>query len=304
MLKIAVCIPTYKRPLSLEKLILSLVNCKIDKSIISEVNIIVVDNDAMMTAESVIRGLIERFGNDHPMHYFSYPEKGLANVRNELLRRAFKLRPDYVAFIDDDEYADPDWINAFVSAAIRTNGDLIRGPVVSIFKEDVPVYLRQWFERPDYHNDQQITRVATNNLFIRVEALLKYQVWFDKRFNHTGGEDSFFGVRMAGKGAKIFWSSEAVVYENVPESRTNIRWIAKRYFNGANKYAYILKIEKNYRELIKKMAISIFYVLIGLIGLILLLFPFKKRYLGILKLSEGCGGLAGILNLRYNEYLH
>jgi succinoglycan biosynthesis protein ExoM len=62
MLKIAVCIPTYKRPLSLEKLILSLVNCKIDKSVISEVNIIVVDNDAMMTAESVIRGLIERFG--------------------------------------------------------------------------------------------------------------------------------------------------------------------------------------------------------------------------------------------------
>ena len=304
MFKIAVCIPTYKRPLLLEKLILSLVDCKIDKSVISEVDIIVVDNDAMMTAESTMSGLIDRFGNEHPMYYFSYPEKGLANVRNELLRRAFELSPDYVAFIDDDEYADPDWINAFVNAAIRTNGDLIRGPVISVFKEDVPDNLRQWFERPDYHNDQQIIRIATNNLFIRVETLHRCQVWFDRRFNHTGGEDSFFGVCMAGKGAKIFWSSEAIVYENVPDSRANIRWIAKRYYNGANKYAYILRIEKNYRELIKKMAISIFYVLIGSIGLILLPFHCKKRYFGILKLSEGCGGLAGIISLRYNEYLH
>jgi hypothetical protein len=135
-----------------------------------------------------------------------------------------------------------------------------------------------------------------------VSTLLERGIKFDPRFNDTGGEDSYFGLKSLQKGAKIYWSANAVVYENVPGNRATIRWISKRFYNGANKYAYILKIEKEYKKSIKKFFVSLFYMIIGVCSLILALIPFQKRYWGLLKLNEGIGGIAGFLSFRYKEY--
>ena len=55
MNKITICIPTYKRPLMLKKLILSIIACNIDQSIMEEVSIIVVDNAKLYTDEARIK---------------------------------------------------------------------------------------------------------------------------------------------------------------------------------------------------------------------------------------------------------
>jgi hypothetical protein len=44
------------------------------------------------------------------------------------------------------------------------------------------------------------------------------------------------------------------------------------------------------------------YIIIGFCGLVLLPFPGYKKYWGILKISEGFGGINGLLGRRYNEY--
>jgi hypothetical protein len=40
----------------------------------------------------------------------------------------------------------------------------------------------------------------------------------------------------------------------------------------------------------------------GFAGIILLIFPIELRYWGILKLTEGIGGLTGIFSILYKEY--
>jgi glycosyltransferase involved in cell wall biosynthesis len=57
MYNITICIPTYKRPEMLKKLVQSIVENNINKTLIKEVNIIVADNDAEKTAESLINEL-------------------------------------------------------------------------------------------------------------------------------------------------------------------------------------------------------------------------------------------------------
>jgi succinoglycan biosynthesis protein ExoM len=302
MNKVTICIPSYKRPALLRKLILSIAGCNIDRSLINELNIIVVDNDAEMTAASTVGELKEKFRDLVKIYYYCFPEKGLSNVRNELLRRAFEVNPDFIVFVDDDEYVTPDWLNELTSTIMRNDGDMSIGPVISEFETVVPVYISYWFQRRFYKDNENIKYAATNNLIIKTESLLKHNIWFDNRFNLTGGEDAFFRNQMIRQGAKIFWSEKAVVCEIVPSDRANIKWLTRRYYNASNKFAFILKIEKNSPKILKKILISLLYIFLGFFALLLTPLPVKKRYWGLLKIAEGFGGISGFLSIRYNEY--
>jgi succinoglycan biosynthesis protein ExoM len=302
MNKVTICIPSYKRPVLLRKLILSIADCNINTSLISDLNIIVVDNDAAKTAESTVGELIEKCKDIIMIHYFCFPVKGLSNVRNELLRRAYEINPDFIVFVDDDEYVTPDWLNELTGTILRNNGDMSIGPVISEFDNNVPEYISCWFQRRVYHDNENIKYAATNNLIIKTESLLKHNIWFDNRFNLTGGEDAFFRNQMLNQGSKIYWSEKAIVCESVPFNRANIKWLSKRYYNASNKYAFILMIEKNFLKILKKILISLLYITLGFFALLLTPIPFKKRYWGLLKIAEGFGGLSGFLRIRYNEY--
>jgi succinoglycan biosynthesis protein ExoM len=302
MYKIVICIPTFKRPEMLKKLVNSILECDTDKSLITSRSIVIVDNDAEKSAESTVKGLIAGVGKGTEISYSGYPAKGLANVRNELLRIGLAMGPDFIVFVDDDEYVTTGWLNELVGTIESNKGDMAMGPVNSIVGSHVPKAISCWLDRADYFNNAKLSFIRTGNLIIRVKSLLERNVWFDPRFNKTGGEDSYFGQQMIKKGASIYWASKAVVCETVPDDRANLRWLFARYYNGANKFAFILKIERNTVKILKKIVVSLFYVLIGLFGLILIFFPIRKRYWGLLKLSEGLGGIAGFLSLRYNAY--
>lgn len=302
MNNIAICIPTYKRPSLLEKLLNSIIKCDIEKSLISDVYIIIVDNDVDKTAEAVVREFETNVKIPFKLFYFSYSVKGLANVRNELLRKAFEKDPDYIVFIDDDEYPDHNWLNQLICTIVRNNGDMARGPVISVFDESVPESIKCWFERPDYKADSRITKVATNNLAIKTKSLLKFNVWFDERFNYTGSEDSYFGWQMMKHGSSLFWSADSPVYETIPSTRTNLKWIMRRRYMGGSNFVYKLKLDKKYFSLTKKCLISLIYFIIGGAALIFTFFPIKRKYWGALKVAEGIGGIAGLVNIRKTAY--
>lgn len=302
MYNITICIPTYKRPIMLKKLIVSIIGCNLNKSLIKDVNIIIVDNDTCMTAESVVNELKNKIISPFRINYFVFPVKGLSNVRNELLRRALDLNTSFIVFIDDDEYPSPEWLNELVKTIVFNNGDMARGPVISVFDYNVSKYITYWFEHFNKEDDKNIKSIATNNLIIRTDALVNFQIWFDQRFNTTGGEDSYFGIQMIKKGAKMHWASNAIVYETIPENRSNIKYIIKKYYNGANIFTYNLKIEKLYLKLLKKTLTSFLYLFAGVFATCAVLIPIKRKYWGLIKISEGLGGFAGLFSLRYHGY--
>lgn len=302
MHKIAICIPTYKRPEMLKKLVLSIISCNLNKSLIREVSIIIIDNDASKSAESTVNQLKEIHKTEPEINYYSYPIKGLSNVRNELLKKALKLNPDFILGIDDDEYVSTEWINQLIITVITIKGDIALGPVIPMFENIVSPYISYWFKYPELSNFKQINFFWTSSYVICVKFLLNHELEFDKRFNTSGGEDTYFGVTALKRGARIYWARDAVAYETIPCKRTTLKWLIKRCFNGAANFTFILKLEKNYFGLLKKSFISIVYLLSGLISLVLIPFPLRWKYWGILKISESIGGFAGLFSIQLHEY--
>lgn len=100
--KIDVCIATYKRPQLLKKLLLSLVGQETGGEF--SFSIIVTDNDAQRSAEPVVR---ELNASGQKIIYAVEPEQNISLARNKSLSFA---TGDYIATIDDDEYADPRWL--------------------------------------------------------------------------------------------------------------------------------------------------------------------------------------------------
>jgi succinoglycan biosynthesis protein ExoM len=304
MNNIAVCIPTYKRPLMLEKLISSILASKPDDLLVNTLSIIVVDNDVEKTAEKVVSDIAANNNGNCSLSYFNYPIKGLSNVRNELLRHAFALNPDFIVSVDDDEYVSDNWLNELVKSIVSNNADIVRGPVLAVNSPKASKFISCWFkERERYPDNTQLFYLVTNNLIIRAASLKKYNLWFDPRFNLTGSEDTYFGIQVVKKGAKIFWAEKAIAYETIPASRASLKWLLKRIYRTAGTYCYCLRLEKKYLLLVKKTIVSVIYIAAGCLALTgLVLFNYKKKYWGVLKIAEGLGGFSGLLNVRYKEY--
>jgi succinoglycan biosynthesis protein ExoM len=302
MYNIAVCIPTYKRPEMFKKLILSISHIEINPALIRELNVLVVDNDKDKSAEAATLELKERLQGFLKIEYHSCPVKGLSNVRNELLTRSINLKADYLAYVDDDEYVSPQWLNELLKTMISNKGDVIMGPVTAVLQPGVSRYLSSWFQKPAYVNNQRLQHIRFGNLLISSRSITERNIRFDQRFNATGGEDSYFGHQMIERGASVYWSAGAVLFETIPESRVRLSWLFKRRFNGAFTFTKILKIEKNYLGLAKKFLVNIIYLITGCVALILVPFPIRKKYWGIFKISESLGGFAGLVNIPFQAY--
>ena len=95
-----VVICTHERPKDLSRALLSLGN-QSD----SDFRLVVVDN-APISSES--REVVSQIELDN-CEYIIEPKKGLSRARNTALAH---VKTDYVAWMDDDEVADPDWVRA------------------------------------------------------------------------------------------------------------------------------------------------------------------------------------------------
>lgn len=298
---IAICIPTFKRIPMLERLIKSIIECSIEKSIISNIDIFVVDNDKDRSAERLIEKFKHHFKNTYNIHYNCFPAKGISNVRNQLITDAFTINPTFIIFIDDDEFVTKEWLIQLVQSIISNKADAVLGPVIAVLDKDTPAYISYWFKRDAYHENTLLQEIKTGNLILNCKSLKEFNVFFDSRFNSTGSEDSYFGRQLIKKGAKIQWASKAIVYEEIPRSRANLKWLIKRKYRVSCTYTYVLKLEKKYFFLFKKLFVSVLYVLFGIAGCLLLFLPIKKRFWGVLKLTEGIGGIIGLQHV-YKEY--
>ena len=121
---IAICIPTCQRPNMLRACLLE--TGKITCPDGFKINVIVADNDASGSASKVCDDLVLPF----PLHYVIEPERGLASVRNRLLKEAILLDANWIAFIDDDEMPDPQWLLNFAIGITRYSPDVLTGPLV------------------------------------------------------------------------------------------------------------------------------------------------------------------------------
>ena len=299
--RVAVCVATYKRPQMLAHLIESLNELSFDTSP-PELRIIIIDNDSAESARSVCEQWQPRLR--WPLEYYVETRRGISFARNRALAKAGES-VDFIVFIDDDEVPESQWLNELLRVQTAYTADVVAGPVLPHFPEDVPdwVVKGQHFDHDRHQTGERLKIASTGNVLVRRGVFEQIGV-FDERLGLTGGEDRHLFMRASRAGFKMIWADEAVVWDWIPASRTNMKWILLRF--------YRMGTTRSFREIDLRTSVLVYPRLVFpgcgfmLAGLALMpLGILAGRHLLVRHLRYICYGagiLTGLMGGRYEEY--
>ncbi|WP_237067562.1 glycosyltransferase family 2 protein [Microbulbifer guangxiensis] len=223
-----ICICTCQRPGELGRALESLAHVDLPDAV--RVSVTVVDNDPGQSALSVVRGLENSF--PLPICYAAEPRRGIPFARNRCLDEAQAKGADYLVFIDDDEWVAADWLQKLYSFARGAGGGaVVCGSVISLLPTSAPDYYNMFFSRKRRRTGERLPYCATNNVLIPLAEVRRLGLRFDESRPFAGGEDVMFFTAASLQGVAIFHCAEAVVYEDIPESRANLHWLARRKYS-------------------------------------------------------------------------
>lgn len=155
--------------------------------------------------------------------YIRLSEPGLVNARNAALRESLKTNPRLIAFIDDDEVPDPNWLQALATCIEQDNADICCGPLRPSFDVPPPSWAEQggFFAKSGRH-------IGTGNMMFRASILPPAEAqWFQPAFARVGGEDEELFSRLITQGARFATAYDAWVTERVPASRLSLDYIKR-----------------------------------------------------------------------------
>jgi succinoglycan biosynthesis protein ExoM len=233
---VAIAIATMQRPDMLGALLIRLQELQLPAVTQAEphVEIVVVDNDPAQSARTVIDAL-RAAGTRFPIRYLTDPRRGIPFVRNTAVAAALAAGATHVAFIDDDELPERDWLSTLMHVQNVYDADVVAGPCLSSLPGDAPAWAKgNAFRHESHRTGDPLETCATNNTLVRRSVFERLNPWFDERLALTGGTDRHFFLRAHDAGMRLVWAAEAVVREDVPSSRVTLPWvIARMYRQGA-----------------------------------------------------------------------
>jgi len=239
-LNIVLCVCTYKRPDGLKKLLDKLPALRnADK-----LQVVVSDNDAAGEGIAVCDALPA----DYPyvVHTISESTPGISAARNSATTKALSLSPDLIAFLDDDEWPEPQWLSELIRVQQKHSADVVGGPTRPEFPENTDKAL---LENPYYGADMALVDEsacqlqAGGNFLIRASVLTPLAPeFFRPEFAHSGGEDLAFFMQLAQLNHSMFWAANAIVHEPVPESRLVHGWLKHRVVTIHNSRVRVMQL--------------------------------------------------------------
>lgn len=212
-----------------------------------QVQIFVADNDEEPSAKSLVKRTASKM--DVPITYIHAPARNISLARNACLAQA---QGDWLAFIDDDEVADPNWLARLLDHALGLEPETVKrsepiltpplsavfGPAIAVYGEGAPA----WIRARDYHSNWPQRRrgvVETghtcNALVCRTDPAVMGKV-FDLGKGLSGGEDTDYFFRIGKDGGNFGICSDAQVKEAVDPARLDFRWIAERKFRSGQSF--------------------------------------------------------------------
>lgn len=190
-------------------------------------HIIVADNDEAPSA----LGRVKATGI--AVDYIHAPARNISVARNACLNAA---RAEWVAFLDDDETAPPDWLAQLLACANKTGADAVFGPSRALYPAGTP----DWITANDFHSNLPQRRGNTVETGHSCNVLLRRppdDIRFDPALGRSGGEDTDFFFRLHRAGRRFAICDQAQVTEPVPPARLSLRWLAERRIAEGQHYA-------------------------------------------------------------------
>lgn len=207
--------------------------------------VIIADNDETQSALP----LVKKSQIDHPLqlHYIHAPAFNISVARNALLETAQSLNADFLAMIDDDETASPDWVRHMLEEMSSTDSDVVVGKITAIYRSDTAAWLqkaRPHDTAPVIQRDGRILNGYSGNVMLRLSSPFLQGHRFNPELGQTGGEDDLFFRTMVRAGGKIGYAPEAVVLEEVPEARESLQYLLLRKFRAGQTHGLITQPDR------------------------------------------------------------
>ena len=226
---IGVC--THRRP-ALAECLRSLDGLVLPDGLVA--GVIVADNDDIASARAMVEAW--KATSSHDVTYLHAPAHNISIARNAILHAS---RAPRLAFIDDDETVDPDWLAELWRRMDETGAAAVLGPVRSSFGAAAPA----WMRSGTFHDTQPV-RVRgsirtgyTCNVLLDTGAPAVRGRRFDPALGRSGGEDTAFLSAVHAAGGSIDYAERALVREHVPDERATMRWLLQRRYRFGQTHA-------------------------------------------------------------------
>ncbi|MBS0275703.1 MAG: glycosyltransferase [Proteobacteria bacterium] len=303
MASVLIAVPSFRRPKSLERLLIAIANLNTR----ANVTVLVADNDPEQREAVATCDTVRARGYRWPISSIVVTERGIAHVRNALVAEALRQPPcDFIAMLDDDEEPDANWLGELLRVQSETGADALNGSTRRVF-ETAP---GAWAKHCDGVSDifaptGNIGIIEGTGNLLAKHALFAGMAapWFDPAFAMTGGEDKDFFVRAKKTGARFAWANDAIAYDYVPPSRANLRWALSRAYSAGNSDMRVfLKYRPDLVARLNEMARIVAALLLNPVLFVILAFNPNRRVRPLRKLCRAFGKLAAIGGRTYEEY--
>lgn len=297
---VSVIVCTYNRAQLLKNCIRSLVKQSINKKLFE---IIVIDNNSSDDTQNVVND----FARNHSNIKLVIEKKlGLSHARNRGWKEA---RGKYVAYIDDDAFAQTDWVEQIVSF-INTHPSVkvFGGSYSRFFHNPPPSWLPENYGTLNLGNKTKVLNmknewISGSNMIVSKSILEKYG-GFVTNLGMKGdkilyGEETELLVRLKKDGESIYYVPAISVKHLVGDYKLHFWWILKSdYYRNFS----ISLMNKDRLDLLR----GLFYFVKSLF-----LFPFyllrvtndpwkRKVYFGLSNIFGSLGRIFG--SLTYAHY--
>ncbi len=313
MERIVIAMCTLGRPQMLRAALASLVRQEVPEG--TRIHLLVVENAPELSIAPILAGFRET-----SITAETEPRRGIANARNRALDCALGMGADWIAFIDDDEEAAPDWIARLHAGAVARRLDLCGGIVwpkppgqpLTMTEQMVMSGLRFRGARGHRRHLRRIARggdardlYATSNWLCRAEKLRETGLRFNEALGTGGGEDMQFSRDAIAQGWKLGRIADAHVEETIPKARLAPSYIFQRARDAERSHFQVGFIHASRGHHARRTAVyALGKWLRGLLNLAAIpVLGGRGLVEGLSALGAGLGRIEGFLGRKSERYL-
>ena len=308
-MNIAIGIITRNRPQLLADALDSLAQLEVPEH--GSLQYIVVENNGHLDMGEVVR----RSPLDPAkIHLELEPQIGIPFARNKVLKIAARIKCDFLAFIDDDGQAHPNWISELVKRQQATGADLVCGSV----RDQMDLTDANYLQRVVAHgitriNERKYQKMqrkisdgtwhafGTGNWMCRMAFIQKTSLRFQESLGFGGGEDWLFCQNLRAAGGLSTVAPNAIVYETVTPDRMTIRYQFNCWRERTIE-SYHLQ-NKRSRGIVRALATSLFWFVSGLGYAFRIPFGDSRSFVcSVRKLGKAVGRIEALLGHTSNLY--
>nr|WP_182548915.1 glycosyltransferase [Phyllobacterium myrsinacearum] len=231
---------TRNRPLMLQNLFKSYAHMRVPEG--TRVRFLVVENNEQAT----LQGVVDTFRTHVPfcpVQYEVEPRFGIAFARNRVLEYAIDAGDDFLAFADDDECVDADWLVQLLAERDAFDLDIVGSPVrLAPAAPETTLWQKMIWSGMNLANKKSEAkylskrssgqahriRIATGSWMGNLAFFRRTGVRFDNGLALAGGEDWRLWADASRLGAKTGWTPTAIAYETVPQDRLTFAYQYRR----------------------------------------------------------------------------